>query len=93
MLLKSENSKAGIPRGSEVAVLTFGREESVKGFDYARRLRKAGVSTYVDVMERNMRNKMKHAARIGAKISLIIGMKKSKRYSDRQVMSDGRSYS
>ena len=93
MLLKSENSKAGIPSGSEVAVLTFGREESVKGFDYARRLRKAGVSTYVDVMERNMRNKMKHAARIGAKISLIIGKEEIERdIVTVRVMNDGSQF-
>ncbi|KUK91310.1 MAG: Histidine--tRNA ligase [Mesotoga infera] len=93
MLLKSESVKISGPETSEVAILAFGREESVRGFDYARRLRKMGVSTFVDVMERNMRNKMKHAARIGAKISLLIGKEEIERdIVTIKVMNDGSQF-
>jgi histidyl-tRNA synthetase len=52
-----------------------------------------GISTYVDVMERNMRNKMKHAARIGAKISLIVGKEEIERdIVTVKIMSDGSQF-
>jgi len=93
MLLKSEDVRINGPETSEVAILTFGREESARGFDYARRLRKMGVSTFVDVMERNMRNKMKHASRIGAKISLLIGREEIERdIVTIKVMDDGSQF-
>ncbi|MBN2219959.1 MAG: histidine--tRNA ligase [Kosmotogaceae bacterium] len=93
MLLKSEKVNVNVPEIPQVAILTLGREESIRGFDYSRRLRKMGVSTYVDVMERNMRNKMKHAARIGAKISLIVGKEEIERdIVTVKVMSDGSQF-
>ncbi|HOY26415.1 MAG TPA: histidine--tRNA ligase [Mesotoga sp.] len=93
MLLKAEKVNIPTDRNSEVAILATGREESLRGFEYARRLRKAGISTYVDVMERNMRNQMKHAARIGAKISVIIGDEElEKDLVTVKIMMDGSQY-
>jgi histidyl-tRNA synthetase len=93
MLLKAEKVNIQTDRNSEVAILGIGREGSLRGFEYARRLRKAGISTYVDVMERNMRNQMKHAARIGAKISVIIGDEElEKDLVTVKIMLDGSQY-
>ena len=93
MLLKAEKVNIPTDRNSEVAILATGREESLRGFEHARRLRKAGISTYVDVMERNMRNQMKHAARIGAKISVIIGDEElEKDLVTVKIMMDGSQY-
>ncbi|AFK07141.1 histidyl-tRNA synthetase [Mesotoga prima MesG1.Ag.4.2] len=93
MLLKSEKVNVNVPKIPQVAILAFGREENIRGFDYSRRLRKMGISTYVDVMERNMRNKMKHAARIGAKISLIVGKEEIERdIVTVKIMSDGSQF-
>jgi len=93
MLLKAEKVNIQTDRNSEVAILAIGREGSLRGFEYARRLRKAGISTYVDVMERNMRNQMKHAARIGAKISVIIGDEElEKDLVTVKIMLDGSQY-
>ncbi len=92
MLLKSEEISISSSK-PDVAILATGKNEAIVGFEYARRLRKAGISTYVDVMERNIRNKMKHASRIGARISLIIGGEEiEKGIVTVRIMRDGSQY-
>lgn len=92
MLLKSEEISISSSK-PDVAILATGKNEAIIGFEYARRLRKAGISTYVDVMERNIRNKMKHASRIGARISLIIGGEEiEKGIVTVRIMRDGSQY-
>ncbi len=92
MLLKSEEISISSSK-PDVAILATGKNEAIVGFEYARRLRKAGISTYVDVMERNIRNKMKHASRTGARISLIIGGEEiEKGIVTVRIMRDGSQY-
>ncbi len=44
-----------------------------EAFEIGEDLRKAGVTVYMDVMERGLRAQLKHANRIGAIFTLIIG--------------------
>lgn len=73
MLLKELNIDLNAEKTAEVTILAFGDEGFARAFEFADRLRRKSISTFVDVMDRNMRNKFKHAARIGTKIAVIIG--------------------
>ncbi|OAA30420.1 histidyl-tRNA synthetase [Kosmotoga arenicorallina S304] len=73
MVLKSMGIKPETEEIASIAVLPMLENAFTLAFEYARRLRRKNISVFVDVMDRNLRNRMKHASRIGAKIALIIG--------------------
>lgn len=73
MLLKELQIDLNAEKTAEVAILAFGDEGFARAFELADRLRRKSISTFVDVMDRNMRNKFKHAARLGSKIAVILG--------------------
>ncbi|AKI97626.1 histidine--tRNA ligase [Kosmotoga pacifica] len=73
MVLKSLGITPETEDIPSVAILPMGKESFALAFEYARRFRRRGLSVFVDVMDRNLRNRLKHAARIGAKIAVILG--------------------
>ncbi|MBO8167061.1 MAG: histidine--tRNA ligase [Kosmotoga sp.] len=73
MVLRSMGIKPETEEIASVAVLPMLENAFTLAFEYARRLRKRNISVFVDVMERNLRNRLKHASRIGTKIVVIIG--------------------
>ncbi len=74
ILLKELEYDIEFDSNPKVAILPFeGSRAFNKAFDYAERLRRRNIETYVDVINRNMKNKLKHANRIGVKLSVIIG--------------------
>ena len=73
MLLKELDHGIEINNDPKVAILPLGNEQASKAFEYAERLRRRNIETYVDVVNRNMKSKLKNADRLGVKLSVIIG--------------------
>lgn len=73
ILLKELNIDLNLEKTPQVSILAFGDEGYAKAFEFAERLRRKSISTFVDVMDRNLRNKLKHSARLGVKMALILG--------------------
>ena len=73
ILLKELDHGIETNNNPKVAILPFGDEEASKAFEYAERLRRRNIETYVDVVNRNMKSKLKNADRLGVKLSVIIG--------------------
>lgn len=93
LLLKKMGIEPRVEELNTVAILPMNQEAFVKAFEFAERLRKKGISTFVDVTERNLRNKFKHASRIGAKIAIIIGEEElEKDFVTVKVMEEGSQY-
>lgn len=75
MLLKKQ--KLDIEAGSEmlVSILPLGDEVFPHAFDFASRIRRRGIPVFVDVMNRNLSNRFKHAGRIGTRLAVVFGEK------------------
>ena len=75
MLMTMEACGAEIPeeRGTEVFIATMGEEGRKAGIRLMSQLRREGICVQMDVMGRNLKNQFKHANRIKAKKTIVIG--------------------
>ncbi len=73
LVLKKENITPSSKEKPDIAVLAIDNVAKQKSFKLAEYLRKNDFSVFVDVVDRNVGNKLKHASRINSPISIIIG--------------------
>ena len=73
LVLKQENIKIkDLPR-CQVYIATVGEKARMYGLKLAENLRLKDISVDMDLMGRNLRNQLKHANRINARYSIILG--------------------
>jgi len=75
MLLKKQRLDISDETGPLVAILPLGDEAFSQAFDFASRIRRRGIPVFVDVMSRNISNRLKHAGRIGTRLAIVFGEK------------------
>ncbi|MFW6120358.1 MAG: histidine--tRNA ligase [Petrotogales bacterium] len=73
LVLKKENINPYSREKPDIAVLAIDDLAKQKTFKIAEYLRKNDFSVFVDVVDRNVGNKLKHASRIDSPISIILG--------------------
>jgi len=73
LLLKKEKIVPGDKEKPDIAVLAIDEIAKKESFKIAEYLREKDFSVFIDVVNRNVGNKLKHASRIGAPISIILG--------------------
>ncbi|TYB94819.1 MAG: histidine--tRNA ligase [Kosmotoga sp.] len=73
LLLRKENIVPENKEIPDIAVLAIDETAKKESFKIAECLRNKDFSVFVDVVNRNIGNKLKHASRIGAAVSIILG--------------------
>ncbi len=75
MLMTMEACGAEIPRepGTDVFIAYVGEEPKKAALKLMKEMRDAGIAVQMDVMGRSMKNQFKHANRIEAKKTIVIG--------------------
>lgn len=73
MLLKKQRLDIEAEEGMLVSILPLGDAVFHHAFDFASRIRRRGIPVFVDVMNRNLSNRLKHAGRIGTRLAVVFG--------------------
>ena len=75
LALKREGVVPPQPAVAEVYVAVLGEKARAPALDLARSLRETGLSIEADLMGRSLGKSMQHAAKLGAKLVVIVGEK------------------
>ena len=73
LVLKAQEIELPDSSACDLYIAALGDDAEVRAFELSQELRRASVSTEIDIVGRGLRAQMKYANKIGAKYSMVIG--------------------